>query len=81
MTKAAKDYESTTIVDNQGFIKAWITGEQLTVYRSAVVREDEQPTVILALLERPHIVLVDEVVEDEEMIFREGLLSVYRFTD
>ena len=77
---------SELIADSPCFIKAWLTedkwGTQLTVYRSVLVHDDDQPQVIKEMLNtRPHRVVLAEVVEDDNMMFGEGVLSVYRFQD
>lgn len=72
--------ESTLIADSPCFIKAWLSDTQLTVYRSVLVTDDDLPAAVKELLNsREYRILLAEVVEDDNMIFGEGVLSVYRF--
>lgn len=74
--------KSTLILDSPCVMKAWLSEGQLTLYRSVLVTDDDLPDHVKELLnQRPHRVLLAEAVEDEDMLFGEGLLSVYRFTD
>lgn len=67
------------IIDVPCFVKAWLSANILTVYRSPLV--DDLPQVIQALLCRPHRLVFEEAFEDDNMMFGEGVICVYRFTD
>jgi hypothetical protein len=72
----------TTVIHEPCLVYAATCGDQVCVYRSPVVGEDSDifgP--VREVLSRPHRVEEFEVIEDENMMFGEGLLSVYRFTD
>lgn len=73
--------ESTLVYHSPCFIKVWLQGDQLTIYRSVLVHDDDLPDMVKNTLTRnKHVVVLAEVVEDDNMMFGEGLLSVYRFT-
>jgi hypothetical protein len=70
------------IVENPGFVQAWLSEDYLIVYRSVLMYDDDQPKVIKEMLNRRNYrIMLAQVVDDEHMMFGEGLLSVYRFTD
>ena len=80
MAEVTKD--CLLIVENPGFVQAWLSEDYLIVYRSVLVYDDEQPTVIKEMLNsRNYRIVLAQVVQDEDMMFGEGVLSVYRFED
>ena len=73
----------TTLVSCTGFLKAWVDANEVTVYRSPLVQDDsEMYSPVRAVLDsRLYQVVSSIVIEDEEMMFGEGIFSVYKFSD
>lgn len=72
--------ESTCLlVDVPAFLRARVEGRLLFVYRSPLVHDDEGifAPVRDILNRKPHKVVVAKVFEDEQMMFGEGLLTIY----
>jgi hypothetical protein len=67
----------------RGFIKATVSSKELQVYRSPHVKDSSEvyKPVKAVLDSKPHRIVLTKVIEDENMMFREGLFSVYQFTD
>jgi len=73
----------TTLAAEPCVLHATTDGDTLTVYRSVLVHDDSELFIPVRdhLDRRRHTIEREVKVIDDNMMFGEGLLSVYRFTD